>query len=141
MMKLFGFWSSHRLELATLAGQHVLLVAVSTIVAIAIGVPLGIFASRRPRIASPLVGLANVVQTIPSLAMFGFLLPIPLVGGIGVVKGEEGGQAGQRHGDDQDQHPSISHGETSQFGVLPRVVGRSLAEAATASAAKTDVGP
>ena len=45
--------------------------------------PLGIFAARRPRLAAPLVALANIVQTIPSLAMFGFLLPVPLVGGVG----------------------------------------------------------
>src|SRR5207237_9320600 len=76
-------WSSHRGELASLAGQHVLLVAAWTAVAVAIGVPLGIFAARRPRVASPLVGIANIVQTIPSLAMFGFLLPVPFVGGVG----------------------------------------------------------
>ena len=45
--------------------------------------PLGIFSARRPRLASPLIGLASIVQTIPSLAMFGFLLPVPLVGGVG----------------------------------------------------------
>jgi osmoprotectant transport system permease protein len=83
MTKLFSFWLSHRAELASLLGQHIVLVAVSTTVAVAIGVPLGIFASRRPRMAAPLVGLANVVQTVPSLAMFGFLLPVPLVGGVG----------------------------------------------------------
>ncbi len=44
---------------------------------------LGIFAARRPRLASPIVGVANVVQTIPSLAMFGFLLPVPFIGGVG----------------------------------------------------------
>ena len=60
-----------------------MLVAVSTAIAVAIGVPLGVFAARRPRLASPLVAIANVVQTIPSLAMFGFLLPVPLIGGIG----------------------------------------------------------
>ena len=49
----------------------------------AIGVPLGIFAARRPRLASPLVAIANIVQTVPSLAMFGFLLPVPLIGGVG----------------------------------------------------------
>ncbi len=49
----------------------------------AIGVPLGIFAARRPRLSAPIVGLANIVQTIPSLAMFGFLLPVPLIGGVG----------------------------------------------------------
>src|SRR4029078_7770484 len=48
-----------------------------------IAVPLGVFASRRPRLAAPLTAIANVVQTIPSLAMFGFLLPVPLVGGVG----------------------------------------------------------
>ena len=77
------FWSTHRAELATLLAQHVLLVAASTLVAIAIGVPLGIFASRRPRLAAPLTAVANIVQTVPSLAMFGFLLPVPLVGGVG----------------------------------------------------------
>ena len=60
-----------------------LLVAVSTLVAVAIGVPLGVFASRRPRLASPLMALASIVQTIPSLAMFGFLLPVPFIGGVG----------------------------------------------------------
>ena len=83
MTKLFLFWSSHRAELAALLAQHVTLVAVSTLAAVAIGIPLGIFAARRPRLSAPIIGLANVVQTIPSLAMFGFLLPIPFVGGVG----------------------------------------------------------
>lgn len=83
MIKLLQFWLAHRMELASLVGQHVLLVTVSTFAAVAIGVPLGVFASRRPRLASPLMGLASIVQTIPSLAMFGFLLPVPLVGGVG----------------------------------------------------------
>src|SRR6266404_1809787 len=83
MIKLFQFWGAHRSELASLLGQHVLLVAVSTGIAIAIGVPLGIFSSRRPRLASPLMAIASIVQTVPSLAMFGFLLPVPFVGGVG----------------------------------------------------------
>src|SRR5437899_4502608 len=83
MKALFAFWIAHRAELATLLGQHVMLVTASTVVAVAAGVPLGIFSARRPRLASPLIGLASVVQTIPSLAMFGFLLPVPLVGGVG----------------------------------------------------------
>lgn len=83
MFKLFAFWSSHRTELAALLAQHVVLVAVSTVAAVIIAVPLGIFASRRPRLASPLTAIANIVQTVPSLAMFGFLLPVPLVGGVG----------------------------------------------------------
>jgi len=83
MTRLFVFWASHRVELGGLLAQHVLLVAASTLAAVAIGVPLGIFASRRPRLSAPIVGLANIVQTIPSLAMFGFLLPVPFIGGVG----------------------------------------------------------
>ncbi len=83
MTRLLAFWASHRAEVSGLLAQHVLLVAASTLVAIAVGVPLGIFASRRPRVAAPIVGIANIVQTIPSLAMFGFLLPVPFIGGVG----------------------------------------------------------
>src|SRR5712692_2236665 len=83
MFPLFRFWISHRAELAALVAQHILIVAISTIVAIAIGVPLGVFAARRPRLSAPVVGVANILQTVPSLAMFGFLLPVPLLGGVG----------------------------------------------------------
>src|SRR5687767_7729335 len=82
-MEVVQFWLSHRAELIALIGQHVLLVAISTLAAIAAGVPLGIFAARRPRLSAPLVGIANLVQTVPSLAMFGFLLPLPFLGGVG----------------------------------------------------------
>jgi osmoprotectant transport system permease protein len=64
--------------------RHLELVAAAIGVAGAVGVPLGVLAHRRPREGNPLIGLANVVQTIPSLAMFGFLIPLPLIGGIGV---------------------------------------------------------
>ncbi|HEV3062239.1 MAG TPA: ABC transporter permease/substrate-binding protein [Vicinamibacterales bacterium] len=80
---LFRFWAAHRAELVALLAQHVLLVTLSTLAAVAIAVPLGVFAARRPRLAAPLTAVANIVQTIPSLAMFGFLLPVPLVGGVG----------------------------------------------------------
>ena len=53
------------------------------LVAVAIGVPIGIVAARRPRIGGPLAAAASVIQTVPSLALFGFLLPLPLVGGVG----------------------------------------------------------
>jgi osmoprotectant transport system permease protein len=82
-MTLLRFWLSHRVELASLLAQHVVLVTISTAVAVAIAVPLGVFAFRRPRISAPIVSVANIVQTIPSLAMFGFLLPVPLLGGVG----------------------------------------------------------
>ena len=82
-MTLLHFWRTHASEFGALLGQHVLLVGVSTMAAILAGVPIGILAARRPRLGSPIVWLANVVQTIPSLAMFGFLLPLPLIGGLG----------------------------------------------------------
>lgn len=83
MRDVVQFWIAHRSELAGLLAQHVLLVGVSTAIAVAIGVPLGVFAARRPRLSAPLVAIANLVQTIPSLAMFGFLLPLPILGGVG----------------------------------------------------------
>jgi len=83
LTRLIAFWLGHRSELAALLGQHVLLVAGSTFVSVALGVPLGILAARRPRLAAPLMAITSIVQTIPSLAMFGFLLPVPLVGGVG----------------------------------------------------------
>jgi osmoprotectant transport system permease protein len=82
-MGVVRFWVDHGGELAALFGQHVVLVAASTLIAVLIGVPLGIFAADRPRMAAPFIALTNIVQTIPSLAMFGFLLPVPFLGGVG----------------------------------------------------------
>jgi osmoprotectant transport system permease protein len=83
MTALLEFLTSHRAELAARLGEHVLLVAVSTLAAAAAGIPLGIAAARRPGLARPIVAAANLAQTIPSLALFGFLIPLPLIGGIG----------------------------------------------------------
>jgi osmoprotectant transport system substrate-binding protein/osmoprotectant transport system permease protein len=80
---LLHFWAVHRAELARLLGQHVVLVLVSTTVAALVGVPAGIAAFRRPRLGRPLLLIASVAQTIPSLALFGFLLPLPFIGGVG----------------------------------------------------------
>ncbi len=82
-MSVLQFWASHQAEFGALLLQHVFLVAVSTLVAVAIGVPLGILAARRPRLGAPIVWLVNAAQTVPSLAMFGFLLPLPFIGGLG----------------------------------------------------------
>ena len=82
-MRVLQFWASHRAEFSGLLLQHLFLVAISTLVAVAVGVPLGILASRRPRIGAPIVWLVNAAQTVPSLAMFGFLLPLPFIGGLG----------------------------------------------------------
>ncbi|HXG53962.1 MAG TPA: ABC transporter permease/substrate-binding protein [Vicinamibacterales bacterium] len=82
-MALIEFWRSHPSEVMALLWQHLMLVCLSTGIATCIGVPLGIFAARNQRAGAPLVWLANVAQTIPSLAMFGFLLPLPFIGGLG----------------------------------------------------------
>src|SRR5688572_16105475 len=63
--------------------QHVWLVFISIAIAVAIGLPLGILITRRKRLRGPVLGIANVMQTIPSLALFGFLIPLPFIGGIG----------------------------------------------------------
>ncbi|HKX26141.1 MAG TPA: ABC transporter permease/substrate-binding protein [Blastocatellia bacterium] len=81
--RLFEFWLNHRGEFLGATWRHLVLVLASVGIAVLIGVPLGVVAFRRPRLGGPLIGLANVVQTIPSLAMFGFLIPIPVIGGIG----------------------------------------------------------
>ena len=83
MSDLLAFWRSHASEVGALLAQHVALVVASTLIAVAAGVPLGILSARNTRIGAPLSAIANVVQTVPSLALFGFLLPLPLVGGIG----------------------------------------------------------
>ena len=83
MSALIEFLATHRAELATRLGEHVVLVLASTTIAAAIGIPLGIVAARRPSLSRPIVAVANLAQTIPSLALFGFLIPLPLIGGIG----------------------------------------------------------
>jgi len=82
-MRLIEFWLNHGSEFLSATLRHLALVLTSTGIAVAVGVPLGITAYRNPRVGSPLIGIANIVQTIPSLAMFGFLIPMPLIGGIG----------------------------------------------------------
>jgi osmoprotectant transport system permease protein len=82
-MSLLRFYAENSREALGLLGQHVLLVLVSTTIAVAIGLPLGILLTRRPAWRRPVLGLANIFQTIPSLALFGFLIPLPLLGGIG----------------------------------------------------------
>jgi len=77
-------WNNRSL-VAQLTSEHVLIVLTSTLVAIAIGVPSGIAMSRRPKLMKPVLTFANVVQTIPSLALFGFLIPLPFLGGIGAT--------------------------------------------------------
>ena len=83
MSELFAFLATHRAELSVRIGEHLVLVGVSTAVAAALGIPLGILAAKRPVIGRVVVSLANLAQTIPSLALIGFLIPLPFIGGIG----------------------------------------------------------
>lgn len=82
-MKLFEFYAQNSGEALGLFWQHLYLVAISTGAATAVGLPLGVLLTRRPAWRGPVLGLANVFQTIPSLALFGFLIPLPFIGGIG----------------------------------------------------------
>ena len=70
-------------EILLRSGEHLILVAIAMVVAIAIGIPLGIAITRYPKLAPPILSVANALQTIPSLAIFGFLISVPVLGGIG----------------------------------------------------------
>jgi osmoprotectant transport system permease protein len=72
---------AHEILSATL--EHIWLVGVSIALAIAISAPTALFLTRRAHWRRWTLGVVNVIQTIPSLALFGFLLPIPLIGGVG----------------------------------------------------------
>lgn len=84
-MNVFTFMWNNRAQMISLTAEHMFLVLVAIIVAIVIGVPAGIAMTRRPSWAKPVLTFANIVQTIPSLALFGFLIPIPFLGGIGAT--------------------------------------------------------
>jgi osmoprotectant transport system permease protein len=75
-----NFLLTHKREVATLTAEHLWLVGISMLLAILIGVPLGILLTRRPKWKAFVLGSTNVVQTIPSLALFGLLLPLPWLG-------------------------------------------------------------
>jgi osmoprotectant transport system permease protein len=80
------FWTfalEHHAEILSATLEHVELVAIAMLFAISIGVPLGMFIVQRPAPRAIALGIAGVFQTIPSLALFGFLIPIPFIGGIG----------------------------------------------------------
>ena len=79
-MNVFQYILENQDEVLRLTLEHVGMVAVSILLAVLIGVPLGIFISRRPGWNKVVLGGANIIQTIPSLALFGFLLPVPWIG-------------------------------------------------------------
>jgi osmoprotectant transport system permease protein len=79
-MNLWNFFVQNRLDIADLTLEHLWMVGSSTLIAVAVGIPLGILISRKPGLRNPVIAAANIIQTIPSLALFGFLLPTPWLG-------------------------------------------------------------
>jgi osmoprotectant transport system permease protein len=79
-MNVFQFIVQNRSEVLQLTLEHLWLVGFSTLLAMLIGIPLGIVIAHRPRLNKPVLASANIIQTIPSLALFGFLLPVPWLG-------------------------------------------------------------
>jgi osmoprotectant transport system permease protein len=77
---MIPFLLSHGWEIARLTFEHLWLTASAMLLAVVIGLPLGVLLTRRPALARPVIGFANVVQTVPSLALFGLLLPVPWLG-------------------------------------------------------------
>ncbi len=82
-MNFYEFLRQNWSELFALTREHLLLVFVSTLFAVAVGVPLGVLLTRRKSLQTPILGIANIFQTVPSLALFGILIPLPFIGGIG----------------------------------------------------------
>ena len=70
-------------EILQETSTHLLLVGVSIGIATLVGIPLGILITRKTNLRQPILGIANILQTIPSLALFGFLISVPIIGGIG----------------------------------------------------------
>ena len=79
-MGLLKFLLTNRIEVLELTGEHLWLVGVSMLLAVVVGVPLGILLTRHPSLNKPILGSANIMQTVPSLALFGLLLPVPWIG-------------------------------------------------------------
>jgi osmoprotectant transport system permease protein len=79
-VSLIRFFLANHVEVAELTLEHLWLVGVSMALAVAAGIPTGILLARRPRLEKPVLAGANIVETIPSLALFGLLLPVPWLG-------------------------------------------------------------
>jgi osmoprotectant transport system permease protein len=79
-MNVWQFMLANHTEVLELTLEHLWLVGVSTLLAVLIGIPLGILIARWPGLNKPVLAGANIIQTIPSLALFGFLLPAPWIG-------------------------------------------------------------
>src|SRR4028119_642017 len=82
-MNLIEFIKGNWREVSAATSEHIFLVLVSIALAIIVGIPLGILVARRAALKRVVLGVAGVLQTVPSLALFGLLIPLPLLGGIG----------------------------------------------------------
>ena len=82
-MSFLEFLAGRWTEILGLTLEHVVLVVISTVAGVLIAVPLGLAITRIPALSRPVLGFAGVIQTVPSLALFGLLIPLPLIGGIG----------------------------------------------------------
>jgi osmoprotectant transport system permease protein len=82
-MNFWQFVLSHHSEILSATATHLFLVVVAMLIACAIAIPCGMLMVHRPGLRGVALGIANVFQTVPSLALFGFLIPIPFIGGIG----------------------------------------------------------
>jgi len=82
-MSFLEFLAGRWTEILSLTLEHVVLVVISTGAGVLIAVPLGLAITRIPALGRPVLGFAGVIQTVPSLALFGLLIPLPFIGGIG----------------------------------------------------------
>jgi osmoprotectant transport system permease protein len=79
-MNVFQFMVQNHDQVLELTLEHLWLVGISTLLAVLIGIPLGVLIAHWPVLNKPVLASANIIQTIPSLALFGFLLPLPWLG-------------------------------------------------------------
>ena len=82
-MTAWSFFIEHRGEIVSATLDHMGLVLIAMLIAIVISVPLGMFIVYHKTLRTLALGIASILQTVPSLALFGFLIPIPFIGGIG----------------------------------------------------------
>jgi osmoprotectant transport system permease protein len=79
-MNVIQYFQQHADEILQATVEHIWLVGLTMLISVAIGVPLGILVARRPWLSKPILGVANIAETIPSLALLGILLPVPWLG-------------------------------------------------------------
>ncbi|MGG5254132.1 glycine betaine ABC transporter substrate-binding protein [Neobacillus sp. SM06] len=80
MSEFWNYLTLNYQQIISLLGKHIYLSIFSVVIAVMIGIPLGILISREPRLSKPIIGAANVIQAVPSLALLGFLIPFIGIG-------------------------------------------------------------